>query len=315
MFLDADDVLRPLALELLIEALRRDSGAMIAFGQAAYIGENSQPLDPSTLPDTFSKRYAYFEGRVEQAPWDAPTDYDILVYQNCIRTPGVVLIPRRSLESVGLFDLDAYGFEDWDLWLRMSLRGRITAVQDVVLDYRVHADNMSKRTDPMMRGELRVRQKLALSSELTQDQRDMAAAAFDYWYLRHLQLEMLTDTQWIVNFAVSGQAPDAALPADFKDKFRAAVRGVFLDTVFVETPELATKLKAISQTGEKSEAFSVQDLLVLRARLVELRRDELRSRIGHAANGLVHGKFVDALRNGYHALLCIKKLATPGKAV
>lgn len=94
--LDADDVLVPGALGALAEALDRDPGAKIAWGDVEIFGD--------------------FEGRVAGArnfdPWQ-------LTYVSEI--PVASLIRRDALLDAGGWQLR--GYEDWDLWLAFAERG------------------------------------------------------------------------------------------------------------------------------------------------------------------------------------------------
>lgn len=60
--------------------------------------------------------------------------------------PSTAAVRRQSLLDVGLFDEDEgirAGFEDWDLWLRLSQRGTIVGGTRETISYRVHGQSMS----------------------------------------------------------------------------------------------------------------------------------------------------------------------------
>jgi len=60
--------------------------------------------------------------------------------------PSAVLIRRRVLADVGLFDLDLRASEDWEIWLRVARAYRFGGIDQPLLNYRVHGNNMS--SDP-----------------------------------------------------------------------------------------------------------------------------------------------------------------------
>jgi len=53
---------------------------------------------------------------------------------------------RKTFDIVGLYD-ENLGFEDWDMWLRISVEKRIGAIKEYLCFYRVHNMNSSKGID------------------------------------------------------------------------------------------------------------------------------------------------------------------------
>lgn len=60
--------------------------------------------------------------------------------------PSAVLVRRRVLADVGLFDLDLRASEDWEIWLRVARAYPFGGIAQPLLNYRVHGNNMS--SDP-----------------------------------------------------------------------------------------------------------------------------------------------------------------------
>jgi hypothetical protein len=76
-------------------------------------------------------------------------------------TPNTVLVPRRILDYVGLFDLELGGNADWDLWLRIAAAGHPARYVDERLAYyRIHSQNMSRDSAHMRETRLRTLRKL-----------------------------------------------------------------------------------------------------------------------------------------------------------
>jgi glycosyltransferase involved in cell wall biosynthesis len=114
LMLDADDRLRPRALEVLREPLRRDPQLGFAYGDAELFG-------------AWSGRLAF-------------PDYDPfrLLYRSIVTATS--LVRREVFEAVGGFDGELAGYEDWDFYLGALERGwQGRRVPEVVLDYRRHA--------------------------------------------------------------------------------------------------------------------------------------------------------------------------------
>jgi glycosyltransferase involved in cell wall biosynthesis len=114
MILDADDRLRPRALNLLRQTLEADSSLGFAYGITRFFGE--------------------WEGEMTMPSYDP---YKLL-YRHTI---GASCLMRRELvESVGGFDAQFGGYEDWEFWLHALEKGwRGRRVEEITLEYRRHA--------------------------------------------------------------------------------------------------------------------------------------------------------------------------------
>jgi glycosyltransferase involved in cell wall biosynthesis len=99
--------------------LARDAGVGIVYGDAAYVGDKS--------------------GR-----WRVP-EFDLMRLVDANFIDACALFRKRVWEDVGGYDehMPHMGWEDWDFWLRVSLKGWRFAHLDVVaFDYRVRAGSM-----------------------------------------------------------------------------------------------------------------------------------------------------------------------------
>jgi glycosyltransferase involved in cell wall biosynthesis len=106
IFLDADIQMQPDMLEVMEGMLDRYPEASLAYGH--YLREGSR------------------RDSVYARDWDA----QYLRRGNYISTMAMV---RRSDLPVPPFDLDLRRYEDWDLWLRMSMAGRKGVLVDRIL--------------------------------------------------------------------------------------------------------------------------------------------------------------------------------------
>lgn len=116
-FLDSDDTWLPGKLHAQLEALQ------LTGCRFSYCG--TQVIDESG--DVVARYPAQ----------DKDSQFSELVWGNRLATPTVV-VQRSLLEEVGPFDESLYSGEDWDLWLRISLRARGACVPQPLVSVRGH---------------------------------------------------------------------------------------------------------------------------------------------------------------------------------
>jgi glycosyltransferase involved in cell wall biosynthesis len=119
-FLDADDVWHPTKLERQLDALGRwpEVGLVHAAAERLVDGQTLEPH---------------------------PVESEDLLFQNFIVCSSVVL--RRELLDVhGVFDTDPRlrGTEDYDLWLRLEPHTELAFIDEPLLAYRVHGEQLSE---------------------------------------------------------------------------------------------------------------------------------------------------------------------------
>ncbi len=158
-FLDADDTYHPHALEILTQALENSPDASAAYGAARFIDGEGKPYLVGQAEALSQQRREVRGRKLLMVPLDADTTFDMLVYRNCIWTPGQVLIRLGALKEVGTFDVEFGGVADWDMWIRLCSTSALVYVDTVVLDYRRHDSNMSSNDDKMREVELQMRRK------------------------------------------------------------------------------------------------------------------------------------------------------------
>lgn len=142
LFLDADDVLAPGAIEAHVNAITRVPGAVLTFGARRLIDQEGHVLNgPSVCRD----RQDYFRMFLESNP---------------IGGPGSCLIEREAFAASGGFPAGKATAEDYDLWLRLARAGKVIRHTSWVLDYRTHSDNVSQQSEAMLAGTLDVLARL-----------------------------------------------------------------------------------------------------------------------------------------------------------
>jgi glycosyltransferase involved in cell wall biosynthesis len=121
-FLDADDLWKPRKLEAQLKAMTGDASVGLCSTAFEIIGADDQRISPG------------YQGYSES--------YRELLKGNgiCVSTS---MVRRRALQDVGVFDPRLRQTQDWDLWLRLARRYRLTRLAPELAQYRQHQSNMS----------------------------------------------------------------------------------------------------------------------------------------------------------------------------
>jgi glycosyltransferase involved in cell wall biosynthesis len=119
MFLDADDLLQPDALEALLRSLGTGSGTVALMGHAPFSDDPTRPYATEMPPaDAFFPR----------------------IMETNFGPPHCWLTPRAVVRATGGFATDMRYSEDWDFWCRVALTGApLVAVPYAGALYRRHA--------------------------------------------------------------------------------------------------------------------------------------------------------------------------------
>lgn len=139
VFLDADDRLRPDALERGVEALRTHPEWAFVAGHVSVVAEDGSA------------------GHVPPQKLRTGDAYVHLLRSNYIWTPGVVMYRHDVLEAVKGFDTQAGASADYELNIRIARRFPIGSHQHVVLEYRRHPGSMSSDMRYMLKSAVGVR--------------------------------------------------------------------------------------------------------------------------------------------------------------
>lgn len=121
-WLSADDIYLPGAVRSAVDALASAPDAVAVYGRGNWIDERGQVLAPY--------------------PTLQPFDPAMLARQCFICQPAC-LMRRAALDSVGMLDSSLHSAFDYDLWIRLSRRGRFESVPECLADSRMHRGNKS----------------------------------------------------------------------------------------------------------------------------------------------------------------------------
>lgn len=126
-FLDADNYLKPGAIEKMKAALLRND-ADVVYCKAEILDESTTKWFGNAT-DGLLNTYQY--------------DSRLLRERNYIDMGS--FIRRSALPSGRPFDIDLRSLQDWDLWLRMSASGKkFFYLEEPLYFYRIHDDNLSR---------------------------------------------------------------------------------------------------------------------------------------------------------------------------
>ncbi len=101
-------------------------------------------------------RYYYKENKLIRKTQTIPLHkgdvYHALIKGNIIGTPSCVLIRRKCMEKIGLFDFAiAYGL-DYDYWIRISKHFDFKYLAEPLVKYRVHENRLSNNIELRAQG-------------------------------------------------------------------------------------------------------------------------------------------------------------------
>lgn len=160
-FLDADDCWEPHYLDTQLKRLAAHPECDVVYSDATYFGDT--PLA--------GRRFMAF------APSHGEVTATSLLALRCHVPLSASVVRRAALIREGLFDTSLRRGQDFDLWLRMALRGvKFTHHRLPLMRHRIHADNLSGSHVSMMERAAAVFTKALSELPLTEGQRRIARA-------------------------------------------------------------------------------------------------------------------------------------------
>jgi GT2 family glycosyltransferase len=127
-FLDSDDTWLPQKLEIQINGLRASRGCQWSYTALTRIDDAGNPIVGERI------------GR--WIPYSGAIFNELLEPVAVVPTPTVV-VARRLLDQVGGFDEDQHLHEDYDLWLRLSIRSDVAVIETPLACVRSHTEHYS----------------------------------------------------------------------------------------------------------------------------------------------------------------------------
>jgi len=142
-FLDSDDRLHPSKVARSLERVAQVPGAAVVYGAANIITQDGTPAPDWDFP-TFPSGDVFCEWITGKM---ANGSYGVL--------PSF-MVRRDAIESVGGFDENIIGSEDWDLWIKLAARYPFAALNEKWVDYRDHPSGLHRNRVKMALARLKV---------------------------------------------------------------------------------------------------------------------------------------------------------------
>ena len=158
-FLDGDDLWAP---EFLASQLAR----LAADPQAVLVWADSQPFGAGPAVPTL----------MTSEPPTGPCDLAALVTGRCVVFTSTTVARRQAVLEAGGFDERYHRSEDYDLWLRLVLRGRLLYNRAVLGRRRLHPTSQSASPTAMLQAQIAVRRHFIASHGVSEDIRRLAEA-------------------------------------------------------------------------------------------------------------------------------------------
>lgn len=163
MLLDADDILRPDALEVLEAALDANPDAVCAYGKHIRVDRNGAPLTPPGGLKAKLRKLKPAEPNPEG--WIVKE----FLERNYLATSGLAVARRDALLDSGCLETGVRAAEDWACWALLATAGPYVHVDRVTLEYRIVPSGMS------MTGSIRIDNVLKALDVVFNDARIRAA--------------------------------------------------------------------------------------------------------------------------------------------
>ena len=152
-FLDSDDLFLPHKLQLQADLLARDPGAPLCHGNEIWMRGGKELRQ--------KKKHQKLGGRI---------------FSHCLPmcriSPSASVIQRRCFEELGGFDEELEVAEDYELWLRLTCRHRVSLVPEPVIIKRGgHPDQLSEKYGQIEKFRIEALRRVLSCAPLDSDQR------------------------------------------------------------------------------------------------------------------------------------------------
>jgi len=144
-FIDSDDLWDNKKLIRQVKYLEQNSQVGLCYTNGFYINQNDQHQE--------------LIGFNAQLTGDC---LDKIILGNAI-VASSVMIRKSILDEVGLFDERLTACENWELWIRFAAKSELAIIDQPLVYYRRHANNMSHNLDKMRKNRLIV---ISINSQL-----------------------------------------------------------------------------------------------------------------------------------------------------
>lgn len=137
-FLDADDHLLPDCLEAMVGLAREDERIALVFAPRQVVLDSRADAE---WAETYGRPHEYFRHleRINEGHDLFREMLEAGFEENWLGEPSNVLVRRRTLERVGLFNERIFQLTDLELWARIAYGHRVGFIDRILSVYRHHA--------------------------------------------------------------------------------------------------------------------------------------------------------------------------------
>jgi len=163
VFLDADDRLKPRALEVGLNALRAHPACAFVSGQVEL---------------------THHDGSLMRAAQHRVIDrdhYRVLLEGNAILSHATVMYRRQTFDVIGDFDTKLAACEDYDLYLRITRQFKAYTHDECVAEYRRHGGNMHRDPARMLTAALATLRKQRTTARRSDADRRAYVHGLAHW--------------------------------------------------------------------------------------------------------------------------------------
>ncbi|GAW86828.1 conserved hypothetical protein [Bathymodiolus platifrons methanotrophic gill symbiont] len=197
-FLDADDQWLEDKIEKQLEALALSPELHLIAGDMQEIGIDNKVITQSVLAK--HNLLQKFQTNQSRAIKNALAE---LVQKNFIPT-GTVLVKRATLIESGMFNNLIHFGEDLELWAKIAAKHPITCMPDILMLRRLHEQNATSSTTPMLIDLVTVMQSIRKHTKATLTAQNISAnklvadawATLGYWYFVNVDYPQAQTAFW-----------------------------------------------------------------------------------------------------------------------
>ncbi len=179
-FLDADDWFAPENLKYKVKVLDNNTDIGWIYSDWYYIDEKGEIIDKA------SNRYSFHDRKLE-----GDISSELFSGGNYITTDSV-LLRKQCFEKVGGFDEILPAFQDYELWLRVSLCFEVNFINEVLVYYLVHPNSISSQKINHSKASIEIAKKheTVFIQKLGKIRwKRLKADKYNHWGLRALEIE------------------------------------------------------------------------------------------------------------------------------
>lgn len=177
-FLDSDDLWIKDKLEKQVEILENSNDVILVYGQSFRINDQSKKIK------TAKRQMLGYSGDV----------FEELLFRNFI-VSATPMIKREFFEKTSGFETKYIPYEDWELWLRLSLKGKFHFLNKPLSYYRIHpqqsvklttAEKIEEVTTSLLNDSFKLKE---IKNQVKNKSLGLANLRFSYWYILANQVD------------------------------------------------------------------------------------------------------------------------------